>query len=59
MRNKVTEMIKAGTGMMLTLTEGIKAFEAQGYSGNITPNYDHLSLNNGEIKIYRFLRSLP
>ncbi|MEQ1722915.1 MAG: hypothetical protein ABL930_07040 [Pseudobdellovibrio sp.] len=51
-RKKVTDMSKAGTGMMLTLTEGIEAFEAQGYSGNITPNFDHLSLNSGEIKIF-------
>ncbi|MBY0554380.1 hypothetical protein K2P97_07620 [bacterium] len=51
MDTKAKEMHKSGTGLMLSLSEGIKSFEDRGYTANIVPAFDHFSINDGKIKL--------
>lgn len=44
------EILKAGTGDMLGLTDVIHHFEHQGYTENLVPVFDHFT--SGEIEIY-------
>lgn len=51
MDTKAKEMHKSGTGLMLSLSEGIKSFQEKGYTANIVPEFDHFSINDGKIKL--------
>lgn len=46
------DMLKAGTGMMMTLTQGIRELRDRGYKSDFIPHYDHFSACHGEVMIY-------
>lgn len=46
------DILKAGTGFMISLTDTIAKYEAKGYTANLTPKYDHFEAKSGEIKLY-------
>lgn len=52
--SKATErdMLKAGTGMMMTLVQGIRELRDRGYKDDLVPHYDHFSACSGKIMIY-------
>lgn len=43
--------LKAGTGFMLQLHEGINYLRKLGYVENLTSHYDHFECRSGEIKL--------
>jgi len=46
------EMNEAGTGFMLSLTDGIQKLKEQGYKDNLVPKFDHLEFDMGRVKLY-------
>jgi hypothetical protein len=46
------DILEAGTGFMLCLSEAIHDLENQGYTENLTLKVDHFESNSGENKIY-------
>lgn len=51
MEQKASDMHQAGTGLMLSLSEGLKSFQDNGYTANIIPVFDHFSINDGKIRL--------
>jgi hypothetical protein len=46
------EILKAGTGNMLSLSNAIRVFQDKGYKENLVPRYDHLGCHSEEIKLF-------
>ena len=46
------DMLEAGTGEMVSLSEGIRKWESLGYTENLIPAEDHLSCQMGKIELY-------
>ena len=44
--------LKAGTGFMLQLTEGLTFFESEGYTENLIACFDHFECQSGAVKLY-------
>lgn len=44
--------LKAGTGFMLELREGIAFFESEGYTENLIALFDHFECQSGAVKLY-------
>lgn len=51
-KDPCNDMMKAGTGFMMTLTEGVKKMQLRGYTANFSAKYDHLEAEMGKIKLY-------
>lgn len=47
-----SDMLKSGTGMMMTLSQGIRELRDRGYKDDFIPHYDHFSARNGKMMIY-------
>lgn len=43
--------LKAGTGFMLQLHEGLSYVKNLGYTENLTPHYDHFECQSGKVKL--------
>ena len=43
---------QAGTGTMLSLSDSISYLQKKGYTENLVPAFDHLTVRSGEIKLY-------
>jgi hypothetical protein len=46
------EMLKAGTGNMLSLSNAIRVLQDKGYKENLVPGYDHLSCHSEETQLF-------
>lgn len=44
--------LKAGTGFMLQLREGLERLEKEGYTENLIGAYDHFECHSGEVKLF-------
>lgn len=46
------DMMKAGTGFMVTLSDTIRKLQKKGYVENLTARFDRLECRSGAIKMY-------
>lgn len=46
------DMLKAGTGMMMTLSQGIRELRERGYKDDLIPHFDHFSACCGRVMLY-------
>lgn len=51
METKAKDMHQAGTGLMLSLSEGITYYQKLGYTANIVPAFDHFNINDGKFRL--------
>lgn len=49
---KAQDILQAGTGFMLSLTEAINKLQASSYKENLVPKYDHFECRMGAIQLY-------
>jgi hypothetical protein len=51
MDQEAKDVLRAGTGFMMCLTDGIHQLEKMGYTENLIPNFDHFEIHSGEISV--------
>lgn len=49
--NKTKDVLRAGTGFMMQLSEALKYMKDAGYVENLIPCYDHFEARSGEIRL--------
>ncbi|MGZ3742334.1 MAG: phosphoribosylpyrophosphate synthetase [Pseudobdellovibrionaceae bacterium] len=46
------DILEAGTGFMLSLSEALHQLEEKGYSENLSARLDHFECRSGQLKLY-------
>lgn len=49
--NKTKDVLRAGTGFMMQLSEALQYMKEDGYVENLIPCYDHFEARSGEIRL--------